>query len=100
MYFRKNWQNLNGFEAKESLSKKVDNLSSAYNDIQDRLYEIDKSWKNNLVVYGIPCSENMDEDPLVTEEKVNIQRIFLLVSHSGLSCFEGVYSRFASNFVW
>ena len=50
--------------------QKIDHLASAYNDIQDRLYEIDKSWKNNLVVYGIPCSESMEEDPLVTEEKV------------------------------
>lgn len=68
---RKNWQSLNGgSETKESVNKKVDDLTAAYNDIQDRLYEIDKSWKNNLVVYGIPCSDNMDEDPLVTEDKV------------------------------
>jgi hypothetical protein len=74
--FRKNWQNLNvGTDTKESLSKKVDNLASAYNDIQDRLYEIDKSWKNNLVVYGIPCSDSMDEDPLVTEEKVCVNSL-------------------------
>ena len=43
----------------------------AYNDIQDRLYEIDKSWKNNLIFYGIPIDSNMeDEDPYATEEKV------------------------------
>ena len=38
-----------------ALKAKIDGLSAAYNDIQDRLYEIDKSWKNNLVVYGIPA---------------------------------------------
>ena len=43
----------------------------AYNDIQDRLYEIDKSWKNNLIFYGIPIESNLeDEDPYATEEKV------------------------------
>ena len=36
----------------------------------DRLYEIDKSWKNNLMIYGVPCNENMEEDSIITEEKV------------------------------
>ncbi len=52
-----------------ALKAKIDGLTAAYNDIQDRLYEIDKSWKNNLVVYGIPA-ESAEEDPAVTEEKV------------------------------
>ncbi len=30
-------------------------MIGAYNDIQDRLYEIDKSWRNNLIFYGIPA---------------------------------------------
>ena len=53
-------------------SSKIESLLLAYNDIQDRLYEIDKSWKNNLIFYGIPLESNSveDEDPFVTEEKV------------------------------
>ena len=50
---------------------KLETLTLAYNDIQDRLYEIDKSWKNNLVFYGIPIDSNQeDEDPYATEDKV------------------------------
>ena len=40
--------------------------------LQDRLYEIDKSWKNNVVLFGVPLDADSDaeEDPIVTEEKV------------------------------
>ena len=38
----------------QETAAKVEGLVMAYNDIQDRLYEIDKSWKNNLIFYGIP----------------------------------------------
>ena len=42
--------------------------------LQDRLYEIDKSWKNNVVLFGVPVdadsSASVEEDPVVTEEKV------------------------------
>ena len=55
----------------ESTATKIESLVVAYNDIQDRLYEIDKSWKNNLIFYGIPTESNLeDEDPYATEEKV------------------------------
>ena len=87
---RKNWQSINsvgngeevsssgvvgGGEASTtaSVKAKLDSLALAYNDIQDRLYEIDKSWKNNVVIYGIPCEDGKqgsEEDPAVTEEKV------------------------------
>ena len=50
---------------------KIENLVGAYNDIQDRLYEIDKSWKNNLIFYGIPMETSGDyEDPYATEQKI------------------------------
>ena len=49
---------------------KLELLASAYNDIQDRLYEIDKSWKNNLMFYGVPYAEAEEDDPVLTEEKV------------------------------
>ena len=72
---RKNWQSV--LEAKKpddasqaSIASKLEALASAYNDIQDRLYEIDKSWKNNLMIYGVPCAENIEEDTVITEEKV------------------------------
>ncbi|XP_071746635.1 uncharacterized protein [Lepeophtheirus salmonis] len=71
---RRNWQSLNGNAANDSrdvqeLGSKVDSLSSLLNDIQDRLYELDKSWKNNLVLFGVPCGDD-EEDPMVTLDKV------------------------------
>ena len=62
------------FAPDDSLSSKLDNLCAAYNDIQDRLYDIDKSWKNNVVLYGVPAAEgssSVEEDPAITEEKVS-----------------------------
>jgi hypothetical protein len=47
--------------------------------MQDRLYEIDKSWKNNLMIYGVPCAENIEEDSIITEEKV-IQTYYYLMA--------------------
>ena len=70
---RKKWQSLGDIRSNpdELTSSKIESLVGAYNDIQDRLYEIDKSWKNNLIFYGIPTdSNNDDEDPYATEEKV------------------------------
>jgi hypothetical protein len=73
---RKNWQNICDVRKLDDnplgIASKLESLASAYNDIQDRLYEIDKSWKNNLMIYGVPCAENTEEDPVITEEKVNI----------------------------
>ncbi len=54
----------------DAVYNKLELLASAYNDIQDRLYEIDKSWKNNLMFYGVPYSETEEDDPVLTEEKV------------------------------
>ena len=84
---RKNWQMLNeggktggkasGIGGDEPILNKLESLATAYNDIQDRLYEIDKSWKNNLMIYGVPYSENEEEDPVITEEKVRKWLYFL-----------------------
>ncbi len=41
----------------KSYVDQLEHLILAYNDIQDRLYEIDKSWKNNLIFYGIPAGK-------------------------------------------
>ena len=54
----------------EDISLRLEALSSAYTDIQDRLYELDKSWKNNLMIYGVPCCDGEEDDPIITEEKV------------------------------
>jgi len=68
---RKKMQTLSdGKKPEENIYSKLDALATAYNDIQDRLFEIDKSWKNNLMIYGVPCPENAEEDPIITEEKV------------------------------
>jgi hypothetical protein len=81
---RKNWQTLSESKnnpapaaAANKDSKTIDDvllrleaLSSAYTDIQDRLYELDKSWKNNLMIYGVPCCDGEEDDPVITEEKV------------------------------
>ena len=67
IYYSRDYQNGND----EFTQNKIESLVLAYNDIQDRLYEIDKSWKNNLIFYGIPIDSNMEEeDPYSTEEKV------------------------------
>ena len=74
---RKNWQVLNGDSngkkpADETVFNKLEMLAAAYNDIQDRLYEIDKSWKNNLMIYGVAYSEAEEDDLVLTEEKVRV----------------------------
>jgi hypothetical protein len=56
---------------------RLEALSSAYTDIQDRLYELDKSWKNNLMIYGVPCCDGEEDNPIITEEKV-ISEVSLL----------------------
>ncbi len=85
---RKNWQSLSdGSKTQASVTNNTNNkeksmddvllrleaLSSAYTDIQDRLYELDKSWKNNLMIYGVPCCDGEEDDPVITEEKVKIE---------------------------
>ncbi len=92
---RKNWQTLsenskpsttngNGsnnssssFKSNEDFALRLEALSSAYTDIQDRLYELDKSWKNNLMIYGVPCCDGEEDDPIITEEKVTVGHIFM-----------------------
>ena len=75
---RKRWQSTGDLPSEsqqlhqsDAAFNKIESLVGAYNDIQDRLYEIDKSWKNNLIFYGIPMETNIDfEDPYATEEKI------------------------------
>ncbi len=47
----KNWQNFcDPKKPEENIYSKLESLASAYSDIQDRLFKIDKSWKNNLIL--------------------------------------------------
>lgn len=36
-----------------SLKSQLTELMGVYDDLQDRLYEIDRSWQNNLIFYGV-----------------------------------------------
>ena len=47
----------------------MDEIDGMYDDMQERLYEVDKSRKNNLVFYGVP-QQNSDEDPDETERLI------------------------------
>ena len=66
----------------EDISLRLEALSSAYTDIQDRLYELDKSWKNNLMIYGVPCCDGEEDDPIITEEKVILKNLITTYSYT------------------
>ena len=53
-------------------TSKVKELQDAIDDINEKVWELDKSWKNNLVFYGIKQDAGVDEHPSITEAKVNI----------------------------
>lgn len=52
-------------------SSKVKELQDAIDDINEKVWELDKSWKNNLVFYGIKQDTGAEEHPSVTEAKVS-----------------------------
>ena len=47
----------------------VADIETAVEEIQEKIWELDKSWKNNLVFYGIR-SDTLEEHPSVTESKI------------------------------
>ena len=51
---------------------KVKELQDAIDDINEKVWELDKSWKNNLVFYGIKQDAGVEEHPSITEAKVSI----------------------------
>ena len=53
---------------------KVKELETEIEEVLDKLWELDKSWKNNLVFYGVR-SDSSDEAPHTTEAKVNVVNI-------------------------
>ena len=44
-------------------------LETAVEEVQEKIWELDKSWKNNLIFYGIR-SDTLEEHPSVTEAKI------------------------------
>ena len=54
----------------DTTSTKIQELADALDEINEKVWELDKSWKNNLVFYGIKHDHGTDEHPAVTESKV------------------------------
>ena len=68
--------------ALQKLSFRLDEMDGMYDDMQERLYEVDKSRKNNLVFYGVP-QQMSDDDPDETERLVkNVITVKLQVRSS------------------
>ena len=53
----------------DELTQRVDVLGTDLEEMTEKIYELDKSWKNNLVFYGVR-EDGADEHPAVTESKV------------------------------
>jgi len=51
-------------------TSKVKELQESIDDITEKVWELDKSWKNNLVFYGIKMDAGAEEHPSITEAKV------------------------------
>ena len=45
-----------------NVSERMDELDGMYDDIQDRVFEIDKNRRNNLVFYGVKGDEDNGDD--------------------------------------
>ena len=41
----------------EDLTSKVQEIEQEMEDMLDKIWELDKSWKNNLVFYGVKTDE-------------------------------------------
>ena len=55
----------------QGIRSQLNELLGVYDDLQDRLYEIDRSWQNNLVFYGIkPDAGGVYENQDCLEHKV------------------------------
>ncbi|XP_059099208.1 protein unc-13 homolog C-like isoform X2 [Tigriopus californicus] len=54
----------------EDTSTKLRELEAELEEVVEKLWELDKSWKNNLVFYGIRSDVGTDENPSITESKI------------------------------
>ena len=55
---------------------KVRDLEETVEELNEKIWELDKSWKNNLVFYGVREDAGVDEHPAITENKVNYYYFF------------------------
>ena len=58
----------------QEVGERMDELDAMYDDMQDRVFEIDKSRKNNLVFYGVKGKEDdQDECEHTIKQIMNVQ---------------------------
>lgn len=48
----------------------LDLPSLKVDEILEKLWELDKSWRNNLVFYGLRGEDRNEEDQRLTEQKI------------------------------
>ena len=41
----------------DELTNRVDGIETGVEEVTEKIYELDKSWKNNLVFYGVKCDD-------------------------------------------
>lgn len=41
----------------DELLNRVDGIEEGVEEVTEKIYELDKSWKNNLVFYGVKCDD-------------------------------------------
>jgi len=54
----------------QDTSSKMKGMETALEDLQDKLWELDKSWENNLVFYGITIMKDEEDMPQLIESRV------------------------------
>eukprot|EP00090_Calanus_glacialis_P016150 TRINITY_DN25368_c0_g1_i1.p1 TRINITY_DN25368_c0_g1~~TRINITY_DN25368_c0_g1_i1.p1 ORF type:complete len:400 (-),score=143.35 TRINITY_DN25368_c0_g1_i1:250-1449(-) len=54
----------------QDTSSKMKGMETALEDLQDKLWELDKSWENNLVFYGITIMKDEEDRPQLIESRV------------------------------
>merc|ERR1712242_115395 len=57
-----------------SLRCQLTELMAVYDDLQDRLYEIDRSWQNNLLFFGIKPDQTLNGNQVVYESQECIEQ--------------------------
>ena len=67
-------------------TSKVKELQDSIDDITEKVWELDKSWKNNLVFYGIKQDAGAEEHPSITEAKVCADFIAQTSAHYRYRC--------------
>ena len=64
----------------------MNELICVYDDLQDRLYEIDRSWQNNLVFHGIkPDPGGVTESMDCLENKIKVRLTYSVASGNSIA---------------